>query len=54
MYMYLHISITGHTVELAQTFGALLFGVEHRFYGESMNKDGLKLNQMQYLNSQQA
>lgn len=44
----------GHTVEMAQNFGALLFGVEHRFYGESINKDGLKMDQMQYLNSQQA
>jgi serine protease 16 len=41
-------------VDLAKKYGALLFGVEHRFYGESINDDGLQLDSLQYLSSQQA
>ena len=44
----------GEHVELAKRFNALIFAVEHRFYGASINKDGLGLEQMQYLSSQQA
>ena len=49
-----HYFLAGHTVDMAKQFGALLFGVEHRFYGKSVNEDGLELDQLQYLNSQQA
>ena len=49
-----HCFLAGHTVDMAKQFGALLFGVEHRFYGKSVNEDGLELDQLQYLNSQQA
>ena len=44
----------GEYVELAQKFGALIFSVEHRFYGGSINQNGLQLDQLQYLSSQQA
>ncbi len=46
--------IYGLHVDLAKKYGALLFAVEHRFYGASMNEDGLELDQLQYLSSQQA
>ncbi|XP_002738015.1 thymus-specific serine protease-like [Saccoglossus kowalevskii] len=44
----------GEHVDLAKKYGALIFAVEHRFYGASINKDGLKLEYLQYLSSQQA
>ncbi|XP_074646567.1 thymus-specific serine protease-like [Tubulanus polymorphus] len=44
----------GHIVELAEKYGALLLAVEHRFYGKSVNDDGLELEYIQYLSSQQA
>ncbi|XP_070578228.1 thymus-specific serine protease-like [Ptychodera flava] len=45
---------SGEHVDLAMKYGALIFAVEHRFYGASINPDGLKIEQMQYLSSQQA
>ncbi|XP_077996059.1 thymus-specific serine protease-like [Glandiceps talaboti] len=44
----------GEHVDLAKKYGALIVAVEHRFYGASINVDGLELKQMQYLSSQQA
>ncbi|XP_033104960.1 thymus-specific serine protease-like [Anneissia japonica] len=44
----------GLITEIAETHGALILGVEHRYYGESLNVDSLKLNNLQYLSSQQA
>ncbi|ELU12877.1 hypothetical protein CAPTEDRAFT_173918 [Capitella teleta] len=44
----------GEHVDLAKKYKALIFAVEHRFYGESLNDDGLKLESLQYLSSQQA
>ncbi len=48
------LSPLGEHVDLAKKYGALIFSVEHRFYGGSINKDGLELGQLQYLSSQQA
>ncbi|KAL5008420.1 hypothetical protein ScPMuIL_014001 [Solemya velum] len=44
----------GEHVELAEKYGALVVAVEHRFYGSSINTDGLQLESLQYLSSQQA
>lgn len=44
----------GEMVDLGKKHGALLLGVEHRFYGASLNDDGLQLEELQYLSSQQA
>ena len=41
-------------VELAKKHNALVVGAEHRFYGASINDDGLQLEEFQYLSSQQA
>lgn len=38
----------------AKIYGAIIFAVEHRFYGASVNDDGLKLQNLKYLSSQQA
>ncbi|KAJ8042072.1 Thymus-specific serine protease [Holothuria leucospilota] len=45
---------SGHHLEMAQKFHALIFGVEHRFYGKSVPNKGLTLEVLQYLSSQQA
>lgn len=46
--------MSGEMAELGKKHGALLVGVEHRFYGASINEDGMQLEQLQYLSSQQA
>nr|XP_055051605.1 thymus-specific serine protease [Misgurnus anguillicaudatus] len=44
----------GHHVEMAERHEALLVALEHRFYGKSINPDGLETDQLRYLSSQQA
>lgn len=39
---------------MAEEHGALLLAVEHRFYGDSINPDGLKTENLADLSSQQA
>ncbi|XP_037533989.1 thymus-specific serine protease [Nematolebias whitei] len=46
--------LTGHHVAMAKEHGALLLAVEHRFYGNSINLDGLKTENLVDLSSQQA
>ena len=41
-------------MDLAKQYGAMVVSAEHRFYGLSINEDGLELEQLQYLSSQQA
>ncbi|MEE6523069.1 hypothetical protein FKM82_021797, partial [Ascaphus truei] len=41
-------------VDLAQTHNALLVSLEHRYYGASINPDGLTLEAIRFLSSQQA
>ena len=48
------ILLAGFHAKAAKKFGALIFAVEHRFYGQSMNDGGLKLENLKYLSSQQA
>ncbi|XP_052819166.1 thymus-specific serine protease-like [Mya arenaria] len=53
-------TLTSRDVEIGEMYNlgkankALLLGVEHRFYGASLNDDGLQLEELQYLSSQQA
>ena len=47
-------ALPGEHVDLAKKYKALIFGVEHRYYGKSINKDGLALENMKFLSSQQA
>ena len=51
---YNRICFAGAYIKFAKTYGALIFAVEHRFYGQSLNDDGLKLENLKYLSSQQA
>lgn len=44
----------GHHVEMAKRYGALVIAAEHRFYGESINDNGLQLESLRHLSSQQA
>nr|XP_040058935.1 thymus-specific serine protease isoform X2 [Gasterosteus aculeatus aculeatus] len=46
--------LAGHHVAMAEEHGALLLALEHRFYGDSINPDGLKTENLSGLNSQQA
>ncbi|XP_047662003.1 thymus-specific serine protease [Tachysurus fulvidraco] len=46
--------LAGHYVAMAEKHGALLVALEHRFYGSSVNADGLELLSLQHLSSQQA
>ena len=46
--------LPGHHVEMAKQHRALLLAVEHRFYGDSINPDGLKTENLADLSSQQA
>ncbi|XP_041796642.1 thymus-specific serine protease [Chelmon rostratus] len=46
--------LAGHHVEMAEEHGALLLALEHRFYGDSINPDGLKTENLADLSSQQA
>ena len=53
-FLSLFFVVVGEHVDLAKQYKALIFGVEHRYYGKSINKDGLALENMKYLSSQQA
>ncbi|XP_059806855.1 thymus-specific serine protease [Hypanus sabinus] len=46
--------LAGEHVELARKYRALLVSAEHRFYGASINPDGLAEQNLQFLSSQQA
>ncbi|XP_036006088.1 thymus-specific serine protease isoform X2 [Fundulus heteroclitus] len=46
--------LAGHHVDMAKEHRALLVAVEHRFYGDSINPDGLKTENLADLSSQQA
>ncbi|KAM7413585.1 hypothetical protein PAMA_020797 [Pampus argenteus] len=46
--------LAGHHVDMAEEHGALLLALEHRFYGDSINPDGLKMENLADLSSQQA
>jgi serine protease 16 len=46
--------ISGHHIEMAEKFGALVVVIEHRFYGLSTPVDQLDLKSLQLLNSEQA
>ncbi|XP_047248245.1 thymus-specific serine protease isoform X2 [Girardinichthys multiradiatus] len=45
--------LAGHHVDMAKEHRALLLAVEHRFYGDSINPDGLKTENLADLSSQQ-
>ncbi|KAG8143543.1 hypothetical protein E2320_000755 [Naja naja] len=44
----------GHHVDLAEKYRAMVVALEHRFYGTSLNPDGLQDENLQFLSSQQA
>ncbi|PIO40164.1 hypothetical protein AB205_0186460, partial [Aquarana catesbeiana] len=46
--------LSGEHVELAQKHRSLLVSLEHRYYGASINQDGLTLEGIRFLSSQQA
>ncbi|KAK9520507.1 hypothetical protein VZT92_020389 [Zoarces viviparus] len=46
--------VAGHHADMAEEHGALLLALEHRFYGDSINPDGLKTENLSDLSSQQA
>ena len=45
---------SGHMAELSKKFHALMFALEHRFYGASHPTPTLEAQYMKYLNSNQA
>ena len=49
---YKHIS--GHIVDMAEKYGGLIFGVEHRFYGLSTFESCLDNYNLTFLSSPQA
>ncbi|XP_029026804.1 thymus-specific serine protease isoform X2 [Betta splendens] len=46
--------LAGHHVDMAEEHRALLVALEHRYYGDSINPDGLKTENLAGLSSQQA
>ncbi|XP_062043075.1 thymus-specific serine protease [Lepus europaeus] len=46
--------MTGHPAALAPAWGALVIGLEHRFYGLSLPAGGLDLAQLRFLSSRHA
>ncbi|XP_067412775.1 thymus-specific serine protease [Emydura macquarii macquarii] len=46
--------LSGHHMEMAEKYGALAVALEHRFYGASINPDGLRDDSLRFLSSQQA
>ncbi|XP_078064164.1 thymus-specific serine protease, partial [Mustelus asterias] len=46
--------LAGEHVDLARKYRALLVSLEHRYYGASINPDGLNDHNIQFLSSQQA
>lgn len=44
----------GHPAALAPTWGALVIGLEHRFYGLSVPAGGLNIVQLRFLSSRHA
>lgn len=46
--------LAGHHVKMAKEHDALLVALEHRFYGDSINADGLKKENLASLSSKQA
>ncbi|KAG6926282.1 protease, serine 16, partial [Chelydra serpentina] len=46
--------LSGHHMEMARKHGALAVALEHRFYGASINPDGLRDTSLRFLSSQQA
>ncbi|XP_026571150.1 thymus-specific serine protease [Pseudonaja textilis] len=46
--------VAGHHVDLAEKYKAMVVALEHRFYGTSLNPDGLQDENLQFLSSQQA
>ncbi|XP_039225125.1 thymus-specific serine protease [Crotalus tigris] len=46
--------LTGHHVDLAEKYKAMVVSLEHRFYGTSLNPDSLQDENLQFLSSQQA
>lgn len=49
-----HILFTGHPAALAPAWGALVIGLEHRFYGLSIPAGGLDVAQLGFLSSRHA
>ncbi|XP_018598434.1 thymus-specific serine protease [Scleropages formosus] len=46
--------LLGHHVQMAEDNGALLVALEHRFYGKSISPNGLQIEKLRFLSSQQA